>query len=167
MAKNFSAESGREPCRLNLGCVSLSQLHRAQLAPPQRVMECAFQTRGACTAGTTPLHNELDALVAQFVGKEAALTFGMGFATNALVLPALVGRGCLIVSDSLNHASIVAGSRGSGAKVKVRRLEYAPDGPRGQGAAGSLLSSSCGLAQSRDSRTCMDTQQTGPFSMRW
>ena len=44
----------------------------------------------------------------------------MGFATNSLIIPALVGRGCLVVSDALNHASIVAGVRGSGAKVKVR-----------------------------------------------
>ncbi len=66
------------------------------------------------------MHLELEALVADFVGKPAALTFGMGFATNSIVIPALVGRGCLILSDALNHASIVAGARGSGAKVKVR-----------------------------------------------
>jgi len=67
------------------------------------------------------VHLELEQLVAEFVGKPAALTFGMGFATNSIVIPALVGRGCLILSDALNHASIVAGARGSGAKVKVRR----------------------------------------------
>ena len=65
------------------------------------------------------MHLELERLVADFVGKEAALTFGMGFATNSVILPALVGRGCLLISDSLNHASIVTGARGSGAKVKV------------------------------------------------
>ena len=68
------------------------------------------------------MHLELETLVAEFVGKPAALTFGMGFATNSVVIPALVGRGCLILSDALNHASIVAGARGSGAKVKVRRV---------------------------------------------
>ena len=57
--------------------------------------------------------------MAEFVGKEAALTFGMGFATNSLVIPALMGEGCLLISDALNHASIVSGSKGSGAKVKV------------------------------------------------
>ncbi|KAK9829134.1 hypothetical protein WJX72_004074 [[Myrmecia] bisecta] len=70
-------------------------------------------------AGTTPKHLELDNLLAEFVGKEAAITFGMGFATNSVLIPALVGKGCLIISDALNHASIVAGARGSGAKVKV------------------------------------------------
>lgn len=77
----------------------------------------------ACLAGSTPLHQELDNIVADFIGKEAAITFGMGFATNSLVIPVLVGKGCLIISDSLNHASVVAGTRGSGAKVKVRTLQ--------------------------------------------
>lgn len=70
------------------------------------------------------MHLELEKLVAEFVGKPAALTFGMGFATNSIVIPALVGRGCLILSDALNHASIAAGARGSGAKVKVRRAAH-------------------------------------------
>ncbi len=66
------------------------------------------------------MHLELETEVATFVGKEAALTFGMGFATNSVVLPALCGKGGLIISDALNHASIVAGARGSGARVRVR-----------------------------------------------
>ena len=65
------------------------------------------------------MHLQLDKMVADFVGKEDAITFGMGFATNSVGIPALVGKGCLILSDALNHASIVAGVRGSGAKVKV------------------------------------------------
>ena len=72
-----------------------------------------------CHTGTTEKHIELDRLVADFVGCEDAITFGMGFATNSVVIPALVGKGCLVLSDSLNHASIVSGVRGSGAKVKV------------------------------------------------
>ena len=70
-------------------------------------------------AATTPVHLQLDRMVAEFVGKEDAITFGMGFATNSVGIPALVGKGCLILSDALNHSSIVAGVRGSGAKVKV------------------------------------------------
>ena len=73
-------------------------------------------------AGTTAKHLEFDREVAEFVGCEDAITFGMGFATNSVVIPALVGKGCLVLSDSLNHASIVSGVRGSGAKVKVPYL---------------------------------------------
>ena len=43
----------------------------------------------------------------------------MGFATNSVVIPALVSKGCLVISDALNHASIVTGVRASGAKVKA------------------------------------------------
>lgn len=70
-------------------------------------------------AGTTPRHVELERLVAQFLGKEDAITCGMGFATNSAFIPLLAGKGTLVVSDALNHSSIVAGVRGSGAKVKV------------------------------------------------
>ena len=70
-------------------------------------------------AGNTAKHVQLDSIVADFVGKEDAITFGMGFATNSVVIPALVSKGCLVLSDSLNHASIVTGVRASGAKVKA------------------------------------------------
>eukprot|EP01018_Ginkgo_biloba_P017272 Gb_24136 [translate_table: standard] len=70
-------------------------------------------------AGTTVLHKELEELVANFVGKPAAMVYGMGFATNSTTLPALIGKGGLIISDSLNHSSIVAGARASGARVNV------------------------------------------------
>ena len=61
--------------------------------------------------GTCDIHHELETLVATYVGKPAALTFGMGFATNSANLPVLMGKGCLILSDELNHASLVLGSR--------------------------------------------------------
>ncbi|XP_009404745.2 long chain base biosynthesis protein 2a [Musa acuminata AAA Group] len=69
--------------------------------------------------GTTNLHTELEELVARFVGKPAAILFGMGYVTNSAIIPALVGKGGLIISDSLNHNSIVNGARGSGASVRV------------------------------------------------
>ncbi|EFJ46984.1 hypothetical protein VOLCADRAFT_92508 [Volvox carteri f. nagariensis] len=72
-------------------------------------------------AGTTSAHTELEELVAQYLGVEDAITYGMGFATNSSTIPALVGKGCLVMSDALNHSSIVAGIRASGAKVKVFR----------------------------------------------
>ncbi|KAI7882850.1 PLP-dependent transferase [Lichtheimia hyalospora FSU 10163] len=70
-------------------------------------------------AGTTELLVQLERLVARFVGKEAAMVVSMGFATNSTTLPALVGKGSLIISDELNHSSIVFGARLSGASVRV------------------------------------------------
>ena len=69
--------------------------------------------------GTTDLHNEVEALVARFVGKESAMVFSMGFGTNSSALPALIGHGCLVISDELNHASIRFGTRLSGAIITM------------------------------------------------
>jgi len=70
-------------------------------------------------AGYTTKHRELEARVAELVGKEDAVIFGMGYATNASNLPSIIGERCLIISDSLNHASLVVGCRSSAAKIKV------------------------------------------------
>ncbi|ORY00776.1 serine palmitoyltransferase [Basidiobolus meristosporus CBS 931.73] len=70
-------------------------------------------------AGTTQLHQEAEALVARFVGKEDAIIVSMGFATNSTTLPSLLSKGCLIISDELNHSSIVSGARLSGAAIRV------------------------------------------------
>jgi len=69
--------------------------------------------------GTTVLHREVEKRTAEYLSTEDCIIFGMGFATNACTIPALVSKGCLIISDSLNHASLVAGCRSSGAKIKV------------------------------------------------
>uniref|UniRef100_F7ARU6 serine C-palmitoyltransferase n=1 Tax=Callithrix jacchus TaxID=9483 RepID=F7ARU6_CALJA len=69
--------------------------------------------------GTLDKHKELEDLVAKFLNVEAAMVFGMGFATNSMNIPALVGKGCLILSDELNHTSLVLGARLSGATIRV------------------------------------------------
>lgn len=69
--------------------------------------------------GTNSLHVELEKLTAQFVGVEDTIVFGMGFATNALNLPAFLSPGCLVLSDEKNHASIILGLRLSGATIRV------------------------------------------------
>lgn len=66
-----------------------------------------------------PYHEELETLTARFLGVEDAIAFGMGFATNALNLPSLLSKGCLVLSDEKNHASLILGVRLSGATVKV------------------------------------------------
>ena len=65
------------------------------------------------------IHQELEKYVARFVGAEYAITFGMCFATNALNLPSIVSKGCLVISDEKNHASIILGLRLSGATNRV------------------------------------------------
>ncbi|XP_030854251.1 serine palmitoyltransferase 2 [Strongylocentrotus purpuratus] len=87
------------------------------------VASTQYYGNGVCSSrqelGTLALTVELEKLVAEFLGQEDAITFGMGFATNSLNIPSIMGRGCLIVSDRLNHASLVLGVRLSGATVKV------------------------------------------------
>lgn len=58
-------------------------------------------------------------LLLRSAGKEDSIIFNMGWATNAFGIPSLAGKGCLIISDSLNHNSIVAGARTSGAVIRV------------------------------------------------
>jgi len=70
-------------------------------------------------SGTISIHQELEKLMAWYIGKEDCISFGMGYATNSTTIPALVGKGDLIISDTLNHASIVIGCRSSGARIKV------------------------------------------------
>jgi len=70
-------------------------------------------------AGTNELHLEVEELTAKFVGKEAAVVFSMGFGTNTAAFAALVGKGCLIISDELNHSSIRFGARLSGAVIDM------------------------------------------------
>jgi len=69
--------------------------------------------------GNLDIHAELETLLARFIGVESAVVFGMGFATNSTNIPTLVGKGCLILSDELNHASLVLGSRLSGAVIRT------------------------------------------------
>ncbi|KAI8883450.1 PLP-dependent transferase [Backusella circina FSU 941] len=70
-------------------------------------------------AGTLDMHTQLERKVADFVGKEDAIVVSMGFATNSTTIPSLVSKGCLVISDELNHSSIIFGVRLSGASVRV------------------------------------------------
>jgi glycine C-acetyltransferase len=68
-------------------------------------------------AGTMDLHVTLENRMAAFKGVPTAITFQSGFNANLASLPALVGKDDAIFSDELNHASIIDGSRLSGAKI--------------------------------------------------
>jgi glycine C-acetyltransferase len=77
-------------------------------------------------AGTMDLHLELERRLAAFKGVEAAITFQSGFTANMGTIPALVGKEDVVFSDELNHASIIDGSRLSGAKI----IRYAHVNPQ-------------------------------------
>lgn len=62
-------------------------------------------------AGTMTLHNELEEKLARFKHTEASLTFQSGYATNLGVISAIMLEGDMIISDELNHASIIDGIR--------------------------------------------------------
>ncbi|CAF0843612.1 unnamed protein product [Adineta ricciae] len=67
--------------------------------------------------GTQKYMVELETLMAKYLSVEDCIAFGMGFATNALNIPALAGKGDLIISDTLNHTSLILGARLSGAVI--------------------------------------------------
>lgn len=67
-------------------------------------------------AGSLELHKELEETIAEFKGAEAAVTYTSGYVTNLTVVSSLLGRGGYVISDKLNHASIVDGCLMSGAK---------------------------------------------------
>lgn len=96
-------------------------------------------TNGVRTlAGTLSLHEELEATIARFKGADSAVTFTSGYVTNLTVISALLGRGDYVLSDKLNHASIVDGCLMSGAEFRrfkhndmqdlEHRLQQIPDG---------------------------------------
>jgi glycine C-acetyltransferase len=70
-------------------------------------------------AGTMSMHEALEAELADFKGTPAVLTFQSGFTANTGVIPTITGETDLIVSDSLNHASIIDGMRLSKAPRKI------------------------------------------------
>jgi glycine C-acetyltransferase/8-amino-7-oxononanoate synthase len=70
-------------------------------------------------SGNMTLHDELESELAEFKGHETCVLFGSGFLANTGVIPALAGRDDVILSDALNHASIVEGCRLSRAETIV------------------------------------------------
>lgn len=69
--------------------------------------------------GRNKIVRELEIEMADFVHKEDCIVFPMGFGTNSCNIPVIMGKGCLILSDELNHTSIVYGSQMSDAVKKT------------------------------------------------
>ncbi|HEX4311247.1 MAG TPA: glycine C-acetyltransferase [Acidobacteriaceae bacterium] len=72
-------------------------------------------------AGTMKIHMELEGKIARFKNVEACVVFQSGFTANAGTVSAILGKEDFIISDELNHASIIDGARLSRAKIKVFR----------------------------------------------
>jgi glycine C-acetyltransferase len=72
-------------------------------------------------AGTMRIHMDLEEKIAHFKNVEACVVFQSGFAANAGTVSAILGKEDFILSDELNHASIIDGARLSRAKIKVFR----------------------------------------------
>lgn len=90
---------------------------KIQAAAQAALEEFGSGTHGVrVLAGTTRLHIELEETIARFKKREAAIAFSSGYVTNLGVIAALLGRNDIVISDKLNHASIVDGCLLSRAK---------------------------------------------------
>ncbi len=81
-------------------------------------------------AGTMKIHMELEEKIARFKNVEACVVFPSGFAANAGTVSAILGKDDFIISDQLNHASIIDGARLSRAKILVfehKNIAHAED----------------------------------------
>src|SRR5258708_22592369 len=100
-----------------LGLTTHKALRKAALDAVKRYGAGAGAVR--TIAGTMKLHMELEEQIAAFKNVEACVVFQSGFTANAGTVSAVLGKDDLIVSDELNHASIIDGARLSKATIKV------------------------------------------------
>jgi glycine C-acetyltransferase len=90
---------------------------RINAAARDAIEQYGTGTHGVRTlAGTLTVHRQLEETIAEFKETEAAVTYTSGYVTNLTVVSTLVGREDYVISDKLNHASIVDGCMMSGAK---------------------------------------------------
>jgi glycine C-acetyltransferase len=100
-----------------LGLTTHKSLRKAALDAVKRYGVGAGAVR--TIAGTMKIHIELEEQIARFKNVEACVVFQSGFTANAGTVSAVLGKEDLIISDELNHASIIDGARLSKATIKV------------------------------------------------
>ena len=128
--RTFASPTGPTAVVGGRDCLVLASNDYLDLARDPRVTSAAADAAAAwgagsggarLTTGTQPPHVALERAIAAFKGTEDALVYGTGYMANVGVISALVGKGDAVVSDELNHASIIDGCRLSGADVFVYR----------------------------------------------
>ncbi len=100
-----------------LGLTTHPRLRQAALEATRRLGVGSGSVRSI--AGTMEIHLQLERRLAAFKNTEAVVVFQSGFAANAGTVAAVLTRDDVVVSDELNHASIIDGSRLSRATIKV------------------------------------------------
>jgi len=108
-----------------LGLTTHRDLRRAALDAVRKLGVGTGAVRSI--SGTMRSHMELEEQIARFKGTEACVVFQSGFAANAGTVSAILGKDDLIISDELNHASIIDGCRLSKATIKVFKHKDIPD----------------------------------------
>src|SRR6476469_3804260 len=112
-------------------------------------------------SGNMEPHRRLESRLAEFKGYEAALLFGPGYLANTGVIAALAGRGEVVFSDELNHASIIDGCRLSRAETFVYRhgdLDHLAWGLRQAGKRAALIVSDGVFSMDGDIAPLVDLQ---------
>ena len=123
-----------------LGLADHPQVRDAAAAAAERFGAGAGASR--LVSGTMSPHRLLEQRLADFVGKRSALLFGSGYLANTGTVAALAGRGEVVFSDELNHASIIDGCRLSRAETFVYRhrdTEHLEWGLRQAGSRAALI----------------------------
>jgi glycine C-acetyltransferase len=119
--KPIAVIDGKEVINLSsnnyLGLTTHPKLRRAAIEAIRRWGVGSGAVRSI--VGTMKIHVELEEQIARFKGTEACVVFQSGFAANAGTVSAILGKDDLIVSDELNHASIIDGCRLSKGTIKV------------------------------------------------
>jgi len=108
-----------------LGLTSHKALRKASIEAVRKLGVGAGAVR--TIAGTMKLHMDLEEQIAKFKHVEACVVFQSGFTANSGTVSAVLGKDDLIVSDELNHASIIDGARLSKATIKVFKHKDAAD----------------------------------------
>jgi glycine C-acetyltransferase len=111
-----------------LGLTTHKDLRKAALQATKTLGAGAGAVR--TIAGTMQLHMQLEEQIAKFKNVEACVVFQSGFTANAGTVAAVLGKEDLIVSDELNHASIIDGARLSRAAIKVFKHKDVKDAER-------------------------------------